>query len=75
MAGQREKPEDIILKLWQVEVLQGRVNSVSEAVRQIDVKVQASGRIVKWRGILHLARSSAPDRRLEMSSQHDQATQ
>ena len=37
MAGKREKPEDIVLKLRQVEVLQGQGKSVSEAVRQIGV--------------------------------------
>jgi putative transposase len=37
MAGKREKPEDIVLKLRQVEVLQGQGKSVQEAVRQIGV--------------------------------------
>jgi hypothetical protein len=37
MAGKREKPEDIVLKLRQVEVLQGQDKSVREAVRQIGV--------------------------------------
>ena len=40
MAGKREKPEDIVLKLRQVEVLQGQGSSVAEAVRQIGVTVQ-----------------------------------
>ena len=40
MAGKREKPEDIVLKLRQVEVLQGQGSSVSEAVRQIGVTIQ-----------------------------------
>ncbi len=35
MAGKREKPEDIVLKLRQVEVLQGQGKSVQEAVRPI----------------------------------------
>jgi len=34
MAGKREKPEDIALKLRQVEVLHGQGKSVSEAVRR-----------------------------------------
>ena len=46
MAGKREKPEDIILKLRQVEVLQGQGKSVSEAVRQIGVTVQT---YYRWR--------------------------
>jgi putative transposase len=46
MAGKREKPEDIIVKLRQVEVLQGQGKSVSEAVRQIGVTVQT---YYRWR--------------------------
>jgi len=46
MAGKREKPEDIVLKLRQVEVLQGQGKSVQEAVRQIGVTVQTYHR---WR--------------------------
>jgi transposase-like protein len=46
MAGKREKPEDIALKLRQVEVLQGQGKSVQEAVRQIGVTVQT---YYQWR--------------------------
>jgi putative transposase len=46
MAWKREKPEDIVLKLRQVEVLQGQGKSVSEAVRQIGVTVQT---YYRWR--------------------------
>ena len=46
MAGKREKPEDIALKLRQVEVLQGQGKSVQEAVRQIGVTVQT---YYRWR--------------------------
>jgi putative transposase len=46
MAGKRDKPEDIVLKLRQVEVLQGQGKSVSEAVRQIGVTVQT---YYRWR--------------------------
>ena len=37
MAGKRDKPEEIVLKLRQVEVLQGQGRSIAEAVRQIGV--------------------------------------
>ena len=37
MAGKRDKPEEIVLKLRQVEVLQGQGSSIAEAVRQIGV--------------------------------------
>ena len=46
MAGKREKPEDIILKLRQVEGLQGQGKSVADAVRQIGVTVQT---YYRWR--------------------------
>lgn len=46
MAGKREKPEDIVSKLRQVEVLQGQGKSVQDAVRQIGVTVQT---YYRWR--------------------------
>lgn len=46
MAGKREKAEDIVLKLRQVEVLQGQGKRVSEAVRQIGVTQQT---YYRWR--------------------------
>ena len=46
MAGKREKAEDIVVKLRQVEVLQGQGKSVSEAVRQIGVTVKT---YYRWR--------------------------
>ena len=47
MAAKREKPEDIVLKLRQVEVLQGQGKSVQEAVRQIGVTAQTYYRWLK----------------------------
>ena len=46
MAGKRDKPEEIVVKLRQVEVLQGQGASVAEAVRQIGVTVQT---YYRWR--------------------------
>ena len=37
MAGKRDKPEDIVLKLRQIEVLHGQGMAISDAVRQIGV--------------------------------------
>lgn len=37
MAGKRDKPEEIVLKLRQVEILQGQGRSIADAVRQIGV--------------------------------------
>ena len=46
MARKREKPEDIVMKLRQVEVLQGQGMSNADAVRQIGVTQQTCYR---WR--------------------------
>ena len=46
MAGKRDKPEEIVLKLWQVEVLQGQGKSIADAVRQIGVTQQT---YYRWR--------------------------
>jgi len=46
MAGKREKLEDIVLKLRQVEVLQGQGLSVGDAVRQIGITQQS---YYRWR--------------------------
>ena len=46
MAGKRDKPEDVVLKLRQVEVLQGQGMGIAEAVRQIGVSQQT---YYRWR--------------------------
>ncbi len=46
MAGKRDKPEDIVLKLRQVEVLQGQGMTIGDAVRQIGVTQQT---YYRWR--------------------------
>ena len=46
MAGKREKPEDIVSNLRQVEVLQGQGMTIAEAVRQIGVPQQT---FYRWR--------------------------
>ena len=46
MTVRREKAEDIVMKLRQVEVLQGQGKSVQEAVRQIGVTLQT---YYRWR--------------------------
>ena len=46
MAGKREKPEDIVSKLRQVEVLQGQGMTVADAVRQIGTTEQT---YYRWR--------------------------
>ena len=46
MGGKREKAEDIVLKLRQVEVLQGQGKPLADAVCQIGVTVQT---YYRWR--------------------------
>jgi len=46
MAGKRDKPEEIVSKLRQVEVLQGQGMPVADAVRQIGVTQQT---YYRWR--------------------------
>jgi hypothetical protein len=46
MGGKREKPEDIVLKLRQVEVLQGKGKPLADAVCQIGATVQT---YYRWR--------------------------
>ena len=46
MAGKRNKPEEIVTKLRQVEVLQGQGMPVADAVRQIGVTQQT---YYRWR--------------------------
>ena len=46
MAEKREKPEEIVSKLRQVEVLQGQGITIAEAMRQIGVTQQT---FYRWR--------------------------
>ena len=46
MAGKREKAEEIVSKLRQVEVLQGQGMTIAEAVRRIGVTQQT---FYRWR--------------------------
>ena len=46
MAGKKDKPEEIVSKLRQVEVLQGQGMTVADAVRQIGVTQQT---YYRWR--------------------------
>ena len=46
MAGKRDKPEEIVAKLRQVELLHGQGMLIADAVRQIGVTVQT---YYRWR--------------------------
>ena len=50
MGGKPEKPEDNVLKLRQVEVVQGQGKPLADAVRQIGVTVQTYYRWCKEYG-------------------------
>lgn len=58
MAGKREKPEEIVSKLRQVEVLQGQGATIAEAVRQIGVTQQT---FYRWRKLYELLPNSWTD--------------
>ncbi len=63
MAGKREKPENDVLKLRQVEVLQGQGKSVQKALRQIGVTVQTCCRWRKEDGGMHWTAPRLPGNR------------
>ena len=46
MSGKREKPEEIVSKFRQVEVLEGQGMTIADAVRQIGVTQQT---FYRWR--------------------------
>ena len=46
MAGKRDKPEEIVSKLRQIEVLQGQGMKIADAVRQIGITQQT---YYRWR--------------------------
>jgi len=50
MAGKRDKPEEIVVKLRQVKVLQGQGMSVADAARQIGVTQQTYYRLRRLYG-------------------------
>lgn len=69
MAGKREKPEDIVSKLRQVEVLQGQGATIAEAVRQIGVTEQM---FYRWRKLYGGMQRSQPIRLKELEKENRQ---
>lgn len=49
MAGKRDKPVDIVLMLWQIEVLHGQGMAISGTVRQIGLNDPGAGARVMFR--------------------------
>ena len=68
MAGKREKPEEIVSKLRQVEVLQGQGMTIADAVRQIGVTQQT---FYRWRK-LYAGMGRSQLKRSHRTNQHSQ---
>jgi len=66
MPRKRYKPEEIVAKLRQVDVLVSQGQSMADAIRQIGVSEVPTGRTAQRRNLLHAARS--PDRHRELAS-------
>ncbi len=52
MPRKRHKPEEIVAKLRQVDVLVARGTSMADAIRSIGVTEMASGRVAGWGDLL-----------------------
>ncbi len=52
MSRKRHKPEEIVSKLRQVDVLTAQGTPVADAVRSIGVTEVAQGRTARWRDLL-----------------------
>ena len=73
MPKKRHKPEEIVAKLRQVDVMVSQGQSVADAVRAISVTEVASGRVARWRDLLLAQGGSGRDRKLEAALQHSEA--
>src|SRR3954447_16765308 len=66
------RPEEIVAKLRQGEVLISQGQSVAEAIRAIGVSEVTYGRIPQRRDLLHTSGGTGRDRKLALSRQHHQ---
>ena len=69
MTRKRHKPEEIVTKLRQVEVLTAQGRPVAEAIRSIGVTEVAAGRAARRRGLLHASGGQGRDRGLAQARQ------
>jgi hypothetical protein len=67
MPRKRHKPEEIVAKLRQVNVLVARGTSMADAIRSIGVTEMASGRVAGWGDLLHPEGGADHHRKLETS--------
>src|SRR5918997_1211084 len=70
MSRKRHKPEEIVAKLRQVDVLTAQGRPVADAVRSIGVTEVASGRVAGWGDLLLTPRGADRHRELATSLQH-----
>ena len=87
MAGKREKPEEIVSKLRQFEVLQGQGATIVEAVRQIggiselevlgfiDVQAPSEGRMTNLYTLVFCPEDRARKREARLDSDHTRNSQ
>ena len=73
MSRKRHKPEEIVSKLRQVDVLVSQGQSVADAIRSIGVTEVAQGRTARWGALLQPAGGSDRDRELAHPLQHQAA--
>ena len=74
MVRKRHKPEEIVAKLRQVDVLVSQGRSVAEAIRSIGVTEVAERRTAEWRDFLHAAGGQSCDRELATALQQRAAS-
>ncbi len=65
MSRKRHKPEEIVAKLRQVDVLVSQGQTVADAIRPIGVTEVASGRTAGWGDLLQLTGGADHHRELE----------
>ncbi len=73
MSKKRHKPEEIVSKLRQVDVLTAQGTPVADAIRSIGVTEVDERRAAQWRALLQPARGPDYHRELETPLQHQAA--
>ena len=73
MSRKRHKPEEIVSKLRQVDVLVSQGTPVADAIRAIGVTEVASRRVAGWRDLLLPARGADHHRELATPLQYGSA--
>src|SRR3954467_12293405 len=73
MSRKRHKPEKIVAKLRQVDVLVAQGTPVADMIRVIGVTEVASGQACRWRDTLQLVGGPDHHRELEAARQHGPA--